>query len=225
MHSIKKSILPLRMHTPVFGLRIGSRGTPWNSKSAGPGGSDFTKCQKVPFIWHFGLFRVFVFFDIFHFSDFAFCHFFCFSLFAFCWFLCFSDFLDFVDFGVFVNFSDFLFFHSFSLFFNFSKGILKIRPSFDLFCPPSSTPMASTWGGSFLNGEILLLFLLAFSVFWLFFDDFWWFFDFAIKNRDFLINFSHFFWSFFCHFFWFFSFFWLFFEFYASFLTPLNPRQ
>jgi len=50
MDKMKKLILPLRMHTPVFGLRIGSRGTPWNRKSAGPGGSDFAKCQKVPFI-------------------------------------------------------------------------------------------------------------------------------------------------------------------------------
>ena len=32
-----------------FGLKTGSRGTPWNSKSAGPGGSDFTKCQFWPF--------------------------------------------------------------------------------------------------------------------------------------------------------------------------------
>ena len=28
-----------------FGLKTGSRGTPWNRKNAGPGGSDFTKCR------------------------------------------------------------------------------------------------------------------------------------------------------------------------------------
>ena len=50
MHKTQNSILPLRMRVVIFGLRIGSRGTPWNSKSAGPGGSDFAKCQKVPFI-------------------------------------------------------------------------------------------------------------------------------------------------------------------------------
>ena len=50
MHKSQKLNLPLRIAYPDFGLRIGSRGTPWNSKSAGPGGSDFTKCQKVPFI-------------------------------------------------------------------------------------------------------------------------------------------------------------------------------
>ena len=49
MHKMKNSLLPLRIEGVDFGLRIGSRGTPWNSKSAGPGGSDFTKCQKVPF--------------------------------------------------------------------------------------------------------------------------------------------------------------------------------
>jgi len=170
------------MCTPVFGLRIGSRGTPWNSKSAGPGGSDFAKCQKVPFIWHFGLFQVLVIFHFFHFSDFVFCHFFTFSLFWFCHFLCFSDFRIFDDFHIFVIFSDFMIFNCFYWFFNFVKGILKIRPSFDLFCPPSSTPMASTWRGSFLNGKFDHCFFVTFLVFHSFliiFSDFWPFFRFC----------------------------------------------
>jgi len=90
---MKSTFFTLRMWYPVFGLRIGSRGTPWNRKSAQAGGPDFTKCQKVPFKWHFGLFRVF---DIFHY----------FSCFAF------SDFVNFDDFHflVFVTFCIFLIF-------------------------------------------------------------------------------------------------------------------
>jgi len=42
--------LPLRKGGSDFGLKTGSRGTPWNSKNAGPGGSDFTKCRFWPFI-------------------------------------------------------------------------------------------------------------------------------------------------------------------------------
>jgi len=92
----KSTFFTLRMWYPVFGLRIGSRGTPWNSKSAQPGGSDFAKCQKVPFKWHFGLFRVL---SLFHY----------FSCFAFCDFVNFDDF-DFVDFLTFWVFRFFLFF-------------------------------------------------------------------------------------------------------------------
>jgi len=88
---MKKLSLPLRIWTPDFGLRIGSRGTPWNSKSAGPGGSDFAKCQKVPFIWHFGHFGVFDIFDVF-------------SLFLISVLSLFDDF-DFVDFITFLIFS------------------------------------------------------------------------------------------------------------------------
>jgi len=66
------------------------------------------------------------------------------------------------------------------------KGILKIRPSFDLFLAPASTPMASTWRGSFLNGEILLLFLSPFDHFEWFLINFCHFFRFAIKNSLFL---------------------------------------
>jgi len=92
---MKLTFFTLRMPTRVFGLRIGSRGTPWNSKMPGPGGSDFAKCQKVPFIWHFGLFRVFDIFDVF-------------SLFHFFILLIFVDF-DFVTFSLFLVFHFFLF--------------------------------------------------------------------------------------------------------------------
>ena len=176
------SIFTLRMWYPVFGLRIGSRGTPWNSKSAGPGGSDFAKCQKVPFIWHFGLFRVFTIFDIFHVFIFSLLCFFTFSLFPFWWFLCFSDFLIFVTFCIFDDFDDFHFFHCFYWFFNFFKGILKIRPSFDHFCPPSSTPMASTWRGSIPYVKFDHLFFVTFPVFhsfYVIFDRFWVIFQFC----------------------------------------------
>ena len=127
--------LPLRMGGPFFGLKTGSRGTPWNSKSAGPGGSENTKCRFWSFIWHFGHFEGGSLFHHFFvtFSGFAFCWFYRFCIFAFCHFLHFLDFLIFVTFWFFVIFTDFMFFHHFSLFFNFSKGILKIRPSFDPF--------------------------------------------------------------------------------------------
>jgi len=98
--------LPLRMRYHVFGLRIGSRGTPWNWKTPGPGGSENAKCQKVPFIWHFGLFQVLVFFhfSLLHFLLFHFFLFFDFlvllilSLFHFLHFLTFSCFVDFDEF-------------------------------------------------------------------------------------------------------------------------------
>jgi len=80
-----------------FGLRIGSRGTPRDWKSAGPGGSDFAKCRFWPFIWHFGLFEGGSIFDTF-FVIFWFFTFITFSLFVFC---AFSRFCDFSDFDVF----------------------------------------------------------------------------------------------------------------------------
>jgi len=101
----------------------------------------------------------------FTFFTFHFCHFFCFSVFHFCWFLSFYDFLIFVTFHVFVNFINFVFFYSFFAFFNFSKGMVKIRPSFDLFLAPTSTPMASTWRGSFLNVKFDHSFLSVFHDF------------------------------------------------------------
>ena len=130
MTKLKKCVLPLRIAYPDFGLRIGSRGTPWNRKSAQPGGSDFAKCQKVPFIWHFGLFRVFDFFDIFHFFIFWFCHFFSFSLFWFWLFLCFYDFVDFDTFSDFTIFDHFHVFLLFWFIFELLKGYLKDKALF-----------------------------------------------------------------------------------------------
>jgi len=91
------SIFTLRNEGVDFGLKTGSRGTPWNSKSAGPGGSDFTKCRFWSFKWHFGVFGVPPLFSLFL-SLFQFCIFTILSLF------CFSDF---------VTFSLFLIFHFF----------------------------------------------------------------------------------------------------------------
>jgi len=124
--------LPLRMRGSIFGLKTGSRGTPWNSKSAGPGGSDFTKCHFWPFIWHFGVFEGGSIFDTFfdQFSRFTFCHFFCFWHFPFCHFLHFSDFVDFVTFSCFVNFVDFHTFSRFEFIFQFLKGYLKDKALF-----------------------------------------------------------------------------------------------
>jgi len=127
--------LPLRIGGSFFGLKTGSRGTPWNSKNAGPGGSDFTKCRFWPFKWHFGVLGGVSIFDTFliNFSWFNFCHFFTFYIFWFCQFWCFSFFLIFVTFWVLLILSLFTLFYDFDLFFNFWKGILKIRPSFDPF--------------------------------------------------------------------------------------------
>jgi len=108
-HTKHENDLPLRIQHHDFGLRIGSRGTPWNSKSAQPGGSENTKCQKVPFKWHFGVFGVL---SLFHFSLlhflilslFVFLHFLIlmilslFQFSQFCWFWCFCIFDDFCHF-------------------------------------------------------------------------------------------------------------------------------
>jgi len=95
----------------IFGLKTGSRGTPWNSKNAGPGGSDFTKCRFCPFKWHFGLFQGGSLFHTFFvtFYGFAFYHFFHFytflilSLFHFFWFLDFCHFYTFMIFDTFLS--------------------------------------------------------------------------------------------------------------------------
>jgi len=89
----------------IFGLKTGSRGTPWNRKSAQPGGSENAKCRFWPFIWHFGHFRGGSIFDtfliIFHvfilslFHDFDFLVFVTFDDF---WFLSFLHFFCFTDF-------------------------------------------------------------------------------------------------------------------------------
>jgi len=78
----------------IFGLKTGSRGTPWNRKSAQPGGSENANCQKVPFKWHFGVFEGGSIFDqflsLFTFlilMIFTFSPFLILSLFYFFWFL------------------------------------------------------------------------------------------------------------------------------------------
>jgi len=100
-----RQFFTLRMGGPFFGLKTGSRGTPWNSKNAGPGGSEFTKCRFWSIIWHFGHFGGVSIFDTFL-SLFQFCIFTILSL------LCFSDF---VTFWVFMILSIFSFsaFHEF----------------------------------------------------------------------------------------------------------------
>jgi len=123
--------LPLRNGGVDFGLKTGSRGTPWNSKNAGPGGSDFTKCRFCPFIWHFGHFggvsifdTFFTLFNIFILSLFHVLHFSLLSLFVF---LCFSEFWWFLLFCHFSWFTVFLlFFHVFQ----FLKGYLKDKALF-----------------------------------------------------------------------------------------------
>jgi len=81
----------------IFGLRIGSRGTPRDWKNAGPGGSDFAKCRFWSIIWHFGHFGGGSLFHTFL-VTFWFFSFITFPLFAF------SPFSDFVDFDEFHNF-------------------------------------------------------------------------------------------------------------------------
>jgi len=104
--------LPLRIGGSDFGLKTGSRGTPWNSKSAGPGGSENTNCRFWPFIWHFGLFQGGSFFDTFFvtfcwFQFYHFSHFFIFSLLSLFEFCCFSQFYCFFTFWWFWRKHDF----------------------------------------------------------------------------------------------------------------------
>jgi len=113
------------------------------------GGHFFTLFLSLFLVLHFVTFSGFVFFTFSHFITFLILS--IFDVFCIFWFL-----------------SLFHFFYCFDLFFNFVKGILKIRPSFDHFCPPSSTPMASTLGGSFLNVKKCLFFFLSFFKKWLF---------------------------------------------------------
>ena len=200
--------LPLRNRGVIFGLKTGSRGTPWNRKNAGPGGSDFTKCRFWPFIWHFGLFRVphlfSLFLSLFHFCIFTLFLFLCFwflSLFLFSWF---SDFCHFLHFYCFSWFRDFLLIFSV---FQFLKGYLKDKA---LFWPLFLTVVLSH--GKHFEGvnslcEIWALFFCHFSWFWLFFVTFWSIFhDFSILPLRIVIFwsiFDHFFWSIFGHFYFF----------------------
>jgi len=114
-----------------------------------------------------------------NFHDFHFITFYTFSLFWFCHFWWFSILSIFVTFWIFMILVFFTVFYYFDLFLSFEKGILKIRPSFDLFCPPSSTPMASTLGGSIPYVKNELFFFLSFlkkCVFLIILSDFWSFF-------------------------------------------------
>jgi len=124
--------LPLRMRGVDFGLKTGSRGTPWNSKSAGPGGSDFTKCQFCPFKWHFGVLGGGSIFDTFfdHFYSFPFYHFLHFYTFLILLILTFSDFVDFWWFLSFHDFVDFITFLRFWFIFQFREGYLKDKALF-----------------------------------------------------------------------------------------------
>jgi len=184
--------LPLRKGGSDFGLKTGSRGTPWNSKNAGPGGSEFTKCRFWPFIWHFGLFEggsfFHTFFTLFNFlilSLFLFLRFLILSLFVF---LCFSEFCHFFTFCRFLVKHDFLLFFRV---FQFLKGYLKDKA---LFWPLFLTVVLSH--GKHLEGvnslcEIWALFFCRFSCFSLIFGHFWSIFtDFSILPLR-----NHFFWS------------------------------
>jgi len=97
--------LPLRNRGVDFGLKTGSRGTPWNRKSAQPGGSDFAKCRFWSFKWHFGVFEggtiFWHFLTLFHFSIlslFSLFHFSLLSLFCIFWFCRFWHFFWFCHF-------------------------------------------------------------------------------------------------------------------------------
>jgi len=156
--------LPLRNRGVIFGLKTGSRGTPWNSKNAGPGGSEFTKCRFWPFKWHFGLFEGGV--DFWHIFD----QFFIILILSLFLFLTFSilslfDFFDFVDFCHFFTFHDFAHFCVFLRFwfiFQFCEGYLKDKA---LFWPLFLTVVLSHgkhFGGVISLCEKLPLFFLEF---------------------------------------------------------------
>jgi len=110
-----------------------------------------------------------------NFRHFNFVTFFTFSLFTFVTFFTFLILSIFDDFCILSFLMNFTFFYDLNLFLSFEKGILKIRPSFDPFCPPSSTPMASTLGGSIPYVKKHLFFLPSFlkkSLFWVIFVNF-----------------------------------------------------
>jgi len=145
----------------------------------------FCNSPSKSMFWHF-----WPFFDIFWW--FWVLHFIIFFTFPFSDFVTFSGFCIFsilTLFHVFDDFTENTIFNCFSSFFNFENSRVKIRPSFDPFCPPSSTPMASTWWCSILNGDFFSLFFDILTHFWSFLVIFCRFFNFAIKNSLFLIIF------------------------------------
>jgi len=194
------SHLPLRNEGVDFGLKTGSRGTPWNSKSAQPGGSDFTKCRFWSFIWHFGVFEggslFHTFFDIFHFSILSLFHFFWFLILSLFVFLCFSDFWWFLSFCQFYRFLLFsLFFHVFQ----FLKGYLKDKALFWPVFGPSVLSHGKHFEGVISLCEIWSLVFCHFSCFSLFFVTFWSIFDhfsiLPLRNHFFSLIFDVKFWS------------------------------
>jgi len=167
--------LPLRMRGSFFGLKTGSRGTPWNSKSAGPGGSEFTKCRFCPFIWHFGVFEGGSIFDTFlitfsRFQFLSFYHFFTFLI------LSLLMIFNFVDFWCFLSFHDFDVFHCFLRFwfiFKFLKGYLKDKALFWPLLPTIVHSHGKHFGGVISLCEKWALFFLEFLQKVTFFTHFW----------------------------------------------------
>ena len=223
-----RSIFTLRNEGVDFGLKTGSRGTPWNSKNAGPGGSDFTKCGFWPFIWHFGVFEggslfhcFFHFFMILILSLFPLFHF---LLFHFFWFLCFSDFCHFFTFCWFSWFHDFLLIFRV---FQFLKGYLKDKA---LFWPLLPTIVHSH--GKHFEGvnSLCEIWSLIFGRFWCFlmiFTPFWSilvnFSILPLRNHFFWLIFDIIFWSNFGHFYFFWEFLITFSDFRVGFWPPLIP--
>jgi len=187
--------LPLRPENTIPYRGRGTPHKPQNAKMPPPAPTENTKCQKVPFICHFGhfwgflrmslfliIFTLFMFLSLFAFSDFC-----VLSLFVF---FCFSDFRHFFTFWWFYRKHDF---SSFLLIFQFLKGYLKDKA---LFWPLLPTIVHSH--GKHLEGvnslcEIWALFFTHFSWFSLILCHFWSILsDFSILPLR-----IHFFWLFF----------------------------
>jgi len=168
-----ESLFTLRNRGVIFGLKTGSRGTPWNSKNAGPGGSEFTKCRFWPFIWHFGLFQggslFHTFLSLFEILILSLFHFFWFLILSLFAFSRFSDFWWFSCFCWFYRKHDFsLFFHVFK----FREGYLKDKALFWPLLPTIVLSHGKHFGGVNSLCEIWALFFCHFCWFWLIFDHF-----------------------------------------------------
>jgi len=116
----EKCDLPLRPENTIPYRGRGTPHKPQNVKMPPPAPTENTKCQKVPFIWHFGHFGVFLkmslfslfhfwFFTFYTFSLFWFSDFVIFHVFVILWFLLFLWFLSILSktrfFTVFTDFS------------------------------------------------------------------------------------------------------------------------
>jgi len=141
--------LPLRIGGSIFGLKTGSRGTPWNRKSAQPGGSENAKCRFCPFKWHFDHFGGVCIFDTFfdHFSWFPFLPFYHFYTFLILSLLMIYDFVDFWHFLHFHVFVDFITFLLFWFIFQLLKGYLKDKALFWPVFGPSVHSHGKHFGG------------------------------------------------------------------------------